>query len=533
MDRGGISKPSRSAYAGLTILLVILGVLAYRLPWQGSTQLHTIMETASTLLAFVIGAVALTRYYSRQGRLFLFLGAGFVGTGLLDGYHALVTSEWFSTVWPSPPRSLAPWSWSASRTLLGGLMVTSWVASRNNSSKAGQRERERKVYGVIGVLTLTCFALFAFAPLPRAYYPEFLMGRPQELVPGALFGIALWGHWRKGWGDDPFDRWLVNSLVCAVVCQVTVMTFSFRLFDSMFDLAHILKFASYACVFVGLLASTRQLYVQADSLNQELEFRVHQRTAELQDLADELQRSNIDLEQFAFASSHDLKSPLRGIENLVNWLREDLGESLDEDNREKLVMVAQRAQRMSTLLDDLLQYSRAGREARPSEPVDTRELVEECASMLHPPEGFRVLAAPDLPRVETERAPLEQILRNLIDNAIKHHDRETGLIEVSGRATDGVAEFVVADDGPGIPEEAREKVFGLFQTLRPRDEVEGSGMGMAMIRKLIDRQGGQVQLDSNGERGLRVQITWPLQSPRRAKVPSLDQVSGELPHHVP
>ena len=227
--------------------------------------------------------------------------------------------------------------------------------------------------------------------------------------------------------------------------------------------------------------------------------------------ARELLRSNEELEQFAYVASHDLKAPLRGIENLVSWIEEDLQGSLTGDTRTNMELLKSRVHRLESLLDDLLAYSRAGRGGAVIDDVDARALVGELATLVSPPAGFRIEADAGLPTVRIARAPLTQALQNLIGNAIKHHDRPAdGHVWVTGHHGSGILEFTVADDGPGVPAQYRDRVFGMFQTLRPRDEVEGSGMGLAIVKKLVERHGGTIRLgDRSDGRGLAVHVTWP------------------------
>ncbi len=224
----------------------------------------------------------------------------------------------------------------------------------------------------------------------------------------------------------------------------------------------------------------------------------------------DLLRSNEELEQFAYVASHDLKAPLRGIENLVSWIEEDLEGALTGDTRTNMILLKSRVRRLESLLDDLLAYSRAGRREGSVDTVDTQALVAELAVLVSPPEGFRIEAM-RLPTIETARAPLTQALQNLIGNAIKHHDRPAdGHVWVGAAERAGMVEFTVADDGPGVPEQFRERVFGMFQTLKPRDEIEGSGMGLAIVKKLVERQGGTIRLGERpAGRGLAVHFTWP------------------------
>ncbi len=230
---------------------------------------------------------------------------------------------------------------------------------------------------------------------------------------------------------------------------------------------------------------------------------------ELEDHVDQLQRSNRELDSFAYVASHDLKSPLRGIEQLASWIEEDLGEDAPPEAIHHLKLMRSRVDRMERLLDDLLTYSRVGRTRAELSRVETAPLVQESFNFLAPPPGFSLICEGDFPVLNTLRLSLEQVLQNLIGNAIKHHDRLQGCIRVSVEKISGGYQFAVTDDGPGIDPAHHSRVFGMFQTLRPRDEVEGSGIGLALVEKIVSLYGGEIALSSDGERGTRVRFTWP------------------------
>lgn len=206
----------------------------------------------------------------------------------------------------------------------------------------------------------------------------------------------------------------------------------------------------------------------------------------------ELERSNQDLEQFAYVASHDLKAPLRSIEVLAGWLSEDLADYAEGDVQENLGLLKTRTARLNRLLDDLLAYSRVGRRVGALEPVDTRELVEDVFTMVAPEESFELTVADGMPRIATFRGPLEQVFRNLIGNAVKHHPSPAGRISVEAESIADGFVFSVADDGSGIPDEYAERIYQMFQTLQPRDEVEGSGMGLAIVSRVVEWQGGRL-----------------------------------------
>jgi signal transduction histidine kinase len=237
-------------------------------------------------------------------------------------------------------------------------------------------------------------------------------------------------------------------------------------------------------------------------LNATLEEQVDERTKELQ-------RSNQDLDQFAYIASHDLKAPLRAIDHLSTWVTEDMGHLLPERSQEHLAKMRSRITRMEGLLDDLLTYSRAGRFRGEPITVDMNELAARVIDTVSPPEGFRISVVGELPTLYTYAAPLETVLRNLVGNAIKHHNKPEGSLRISATELDEVIEFAVADDGPGIDPAFHERIFQMFQTLRPRDQVEGSGIGLAVVEKIVISVGGSVRVESSPWQGATFYFTWP------------------------
>jgi signal transduction histidine kinase len=220
---------------------------------------------------------------------------------------------------------------------------------------------------------------------------------------------------------------------------------------------------------------------------------------------------NKELQEFAYAASHDLKAPLRVIDNASKWLEEDLQEHLSDETRENMNLLRDRIGRMERLLDDLLEYSRIGRVSQEShaEIIAGDMLIDNVLALLSAPKSFTVKTDPRFSGIRVHRMPLQQIMMNLIGNAIKHHDKKMGHIEVT--MEDGAAEYVFAvkDDGPGIAPQFHDQIFKMFQTLKPRDQVEGSGMGLAMVRKNVEVFGGTLTLESSEGNGSIFRFTWP------------------------
>jgi len=238
-------------------------------------------------------------------------------------------------------------------------------------------------------------------------------------------------------------------------------------------------------------------------LNTSLEQRIEERTLELA-------RSNRELDQFAYIASHDLKAPLRAITNLAQWIQKDSADGLTPTSQEHLIKLRARVARMERLLEDLLTYSRVGRQRHQPEWVDTAMLIRGLRYILVAPPGFRIELQMPLPVLHTEQAPLEMILRNLIGNAIKHHDRPAeGVVEITATERGDWVEFAVKDNGPGIAPEHHERIFQIFQSLRPRDEVGGSGMGLAIAKKAVENHGGTLHVESQLGQGATFRFTWP------------------------
>lgn len=231
----------------------------------------------------------------------------------------------------------------------------------------------------------------------------------------------------------------------------------------------------------------------------------------IQEHSNELRRSNEELGRFAYTASHDLKSPLRAIHELAEWTIEDEGEALSDGGRRKLGLLLHRAKRLDNLLDSLIDYSRVGRWRSGIKSVDLHWMMQDILDMLGATDRFTLNTVGTFKDVRTYDVPLRQVLQNFIDNAVKHHDRDHGEITVSFQTVGDRLFISISDDGPGIAPEYHGQVFELFKTLQSRDKVEGSGMGLAIVRKHIERYGGTLTVTSDPEkqRGTTFSFDWP------------------------
>lgn len=237
-------------------------------------------------------------------------------------------------------------------------------------------------------------------------------------------------------------------------------------------------------------------------LNEELEQRIRERTVELEN-------ANRELKEFAYIVSHDLKAPLRGISKLASWISDDYSDSFDENGKEQISLLIGRVKRMDNLIDGILQYSRVGQVKGNKEVVELNELIGDVIDKITPPENINVVIVNDLPEIEIDRIRIEQVFQNLLDNAIKFMDKTTGEIRV-GYTDDGLRfKFYVSDNGPGIDVKYYEKIFQIFQTLTPRDERESTGIGLSLVKKIVESYNGKIWLESETGKGSTFFFTLP------------------------
>ncbi len=225
----------------------------------------------------------------------------------------------------------------------------------------------------------------------------------------------------------------------------------------------------------------------------------------------DLARANRDLEDFASIVSHDLNAPMRAIRYLIDDLEVQLADPGHGDAAGTIAKIRGLSRRLTIMMNGLLEYSSIGRKRDAIELVDTRALVDGVAQSIPRPSGLELMIGGDWPALETLAAPLDLVLRNLIDNAVKHHDRAQGRIEVDARETPETLEITVADDGPGIAAEHRAAVFLPFRKLTEGEDKPGSGLGLALVERTIVQLGGKLALDTNARsgRGAVFTVSWP------------------------
>ena len=254
-------------------------------------------------------------------------------------------------------------------------------------------------------------------------------------------------------------------------------------------------------VMIRDVTERKQAEVMLETLNRDLKSSV-----------DDLEHSNQELRDFAHVAAHDLKAPLRGIVTLADWIAEDSADRIGEQGQANLGLLRQRAERMVRLIEGILRYAEIGHVEQSVEKVDTNAIVAEVIEQIAAPSHIRIGVDHPLPVVPCDKIRLSQVFQNLISNAVKYMDKPEGRIQVGGADDGDFWRFSVADNGPGIEAKHFERIFRIFQTLAPRDEYESTGIGLALVKKIVELYGGRVWVESNVGRGSTFFFTVPKQS---------------------
>jgi PAS domain S-box-containing protein len=222
-----------------------------------------------------------------------------------------------------------------------------------------------------------------------------------------------------------------------------------------------------------------------------------------------LEKSNKELDKFAYVVSHDLKAPLRAIGNLTGWIEEDMGDNVPASVRDNFGTIKGRVVRMEGLIDGILDYTKAARNQGTVTTFNCAELLRETIDLIGSPPNAVIHIHDNIPTMSAERVKLQQIFLNLVHNAIRFNDKENILVEIGCEDKGANWEFFVHDNGPGIEQRFHEKIFVIFQTLNARDEVEAKGVGLAIVKKIIEEEGGAIWLESVKDQGATFRFSWP------------------------
>jgi len=226
----------------------------------------------------------------------------------------------------------------------------------------------------------------------------------------------------------------------------------------------------------------------------------------------QLSLANRELMNFAYITAHDLKTPLRGIKTLTDWIATDYADKFDDDGKKSVDLLNKRVSRMYNYIDAIKQYASIGYEKENKVTVDLKTIVSEVIDKLAPPENIEIKIENELPVIQCEEGRIKQVFLHLLDNAIKYMDKAQGRIVLRCDQEPACWKFSIADNGPGIDEKYHEKIFEIFQTLSPKDQCETTGIGLSIAKKIVELNDGQIWVQSHLGQGSTFFFTLPKQS---------------------
>lgn len=501
-------------------LLVGIGVTAglFMTSRYNYLLFHTLGESFSIIVAGAIFALAWNTWHIVEHGYLQFLGIALIFVGGLDLVHTLAYKG--MGVFPAYDANLPTQLWIAARYVQSlSLLIAPMFLHR----------RLQRRWVVSGFLLLTALLLWlTFARIFPDCYVEGQGLTPfkivSEYIIALILGAAIWQLVRRrdAFSSDVFP-WMVAAIICTIVSELA-FTFYVDVYGLSNLVGHVFKiFAFYAIyhaiVETGLRKPYTLLFRDLQERNAQLAAEVVERKQAQQALMAQgaaLARSNADLEQFAYIASHDLQEPLRKIQTFGDRLHTRYGDRLEDRGRDYLDRMRNAASRMRELIDDLLDYSRVTTQAKPFASVSLNAVMDDVIADLYvriEESGGRVEVG-DLPQVEADGVQMRRLLQNLVDNALKfHRAQETPVVKVQAvlEETNGLCRITVADNGIGFDRKYIPKVFAPFQRLHGRGDYDGTGMGMAICRKIAERHNGHITVDSTPDQGSIFTIVLPVE----------------------
>ena len=496
--------PLARGIAGMLIGFAVVAAILLASGRRDYPSLHTMMDATAAVLSGVLALFFWELGARINSPLSTWFAIGFGVTSLAEGMHALVSVEWSGALGAiaAAESVLRPATWPLAAYVLPIAIGSAvWLLGHSGWRASG--------FALV-LLGLSAALFQLFIELPRYTAPTWLgITRPTLAFVPLLWAGVGWVCWQSRSADRVLPTMV---LVAGVLCLAHAsMLYSRAPHDTQAMVAHLGKVSGYLTLLLALtqMASVdfaERVRAERDlaHLNRELEQRVLDRT-------EELRRSNEDLERFAYVASHDLQEPLRMVRNYMQLLAKRYTGKLDTDADEFIGFAHDGATRMQGLIEDLLAYSRVGTRGGKFAPTDANDVLQHALTSLKLAiaDANAVVTRDPLPIVPADRSQLEHVFQNLIGNALKFRGSERPALHVTAAPRDGAWLFSVRDNGIGIDPQYFDRIFVIFQRLHGREEYPGTGIGLAITKRIIERHGGRIWVESQPGKGSSFFFTLP------------------------
>ncbi|PHS33028.1 MAG: hypothetical protein COA95_01570 [Methylophaga sp.] len=489
---------------------------------------HALLEWTAFCAAIFVVLLAFSHYSINHDVTTPVIGVALFCAGAMDAFHTLAATRLINAV--ADNTDLIPFTWALSRVFNALIMIIGVGIFLTDNKKQDVKKGIKFIllislaFAVVGYILIYLSATSTH--LPQTQFPDSFIHRPYDVVPLVLFliaGLVVYPLFMKR-HPSIFATALLLSAVPEIIVELHMVLGSQRLFDSNFNSAHFLKIIAYVVPLIGLVLDYIQTYKKRVESHEALQYAhqsLSQQANKLKATNRRLFQSNDELEKFAYIASHDLQEPLRKIQAFGDRLQSSMKDSVDEKALDYIDRMQKASSRMRSLIDDLLSFSRVSSQEIELKQVSLAKVVDNVISDLkltiH--EKQAQIDVGKLPTIKAEAVMMYQLFLNLLSNALKFSKADQSpLIQISVKNVmleqQQYIQITVADNGIGFEQDYADKVFEVFQRLHGRGEYEGTGIGLAICKKIMDKHHGQIKVESELGVGTQFKLYFTSNSPR-------------------
>jgi len=470
---------------------------------------HALLEWSAFTAAIFVVLLAFSHYSITNDITTPIIGVALFCAGAMDAFHTLAATRLITAV--AENKDLIPFTWALSRVFNGLIMLIGvgiFLRSKQVKPEKGLTFIILTSLAFAAVGYLLIYTSATSHNLPQTQFPDSFIRRPYDIVPLILFiiaGLYVYPLFAKRY-PSIFATALLLSALPEIAVEAHMAFGSQRLFDSDFNVAHFLKIIAYVIPLAGLVMDYVQTYkVQVNHLHQlqTAHDKLNTRALEINQANSRLAQSNAELEKFAYIASHDLQEPLRKIQAFGDRLHSTIDKSVNEKSLDYVSRMQNSATRMRSLIDDLLKFSRVGNQEYNLKQVSLNDILANVIDdlQLSISEKKAKISFDELPTVCGEEKQLYQVFLNLFSNSLKFSKPETAAeIQVSSQQISvgdkHYWQIKVQDNGIGFEQEYADKIFEVFQRLHGRSQYIGTGIGLAICKKIVEKHNGSISVQS-------------------------------------